>query len=86
MISVDGVAITPGPDANDAGQDEDEALRTILLELRQCTALVVLDPPPELRTALGGYALDIADELDKRAGRGTQLPSPPVPRDSHWRV
>jgi hypothetical protein len=24
-----------------------------------------------LRTALGGYALDIADELDKRAGRNT---------------
>jgi hypothetical protein len=25
-----------------------------------------------LRTTLGGYALDIADELDKRAGRDAQ--------------
>jgi hypothetical protein len=135
MITVDGQAITPGPDESDRGQDEPQALRTIRLELKLCQALVSLDPSPELRaplhgriaaqlrklprygaadpdtrqpadltddelrqavaivrairalptwpqmshqgssgmrTALGGYALDLADELDKRAGRSTQ--------------
>jgi hypothetical protein len=135
MITVDGEAITPGPEENGSRQGEVPALRTIRLELKLCKALVALDPSPELlaplhgriaaqlrrlprygatdpdtrqpadltddelrqavaivrairalptwpqmshqgssgmRTALGGYALDLADELDKRSGQHTQ--------------
>jgi hypothetical protein len=47
MITVDGEAIISGPDQNDSGQGEGEALRTARLELKLCKAFAALNPSPD---------------------------------------
>jgi len=65
------------PDTRQATDLTDEELREATSIIRAIRALptwptMSYQGSSGLRTALGGYALDIADELDKRAGRNTQ--------------
>jgi hypothetical protein len=66
------------PDTRQAADLTDDELREAAKIIRAIRALptwptMSYQGSSGLRTALGGYALDIADELDKRAGRDTQL-------------
>jgi hypothetical protein len=65
------------PDTRQAADLTDDELREAAAIIRAIRALptwsaMSYQGSSGLRTALGGYALDIADELDKRAGRDTQ--------------
>jgi hypothetical protein len=65
------------PDTRQAADLTDNELREAAAIIRAIRALpawpaMSYQGSSGLRAALGGYALDIADELDKRAGRNTQ--------------
>ena len=49
MITVDGEAVTPGPDGSSG---EDEAVRLARLDLKLCKALAALNPPHKLSVLL----------------------------------
>jgi hypothetical protein len=62
------------PDTRQAADLTDDELREAAAIIRAIRALptwptMSYQGSSGLRSALGGYALDIADELDKRAGR-----------------